>query len=230
MSPSLDLAPDVVDIWTAPLDVDAHEMDAMMSRLSSAERKRAAGVLEERAVRQYVVSRAMQREILAGYAGGSPADIQFGVVAMGKPTLSRPNDIGIQFNTTHSGNLVIIAVTLNREVGVDVEEVRPVPRALQVSRRCFSEDEHRSLESLTESQLPRAFLSIWVKREGTAKARGDGVWRGLASWKGGANEALAREFTVRPLDLGPRFVGVVVARGEDWRVVMRGRPPGSEVI
>ncbi len=226
MSPSLDLAPDVVDIWTAPLDVNADEMDAMMSRLSSAERKRVGGVLEERAARQYVVSRAMQREILAGYAGGSPADIQFGVVAMGKPTLSRPNDIGIQFNTTHSGNLVIIAVTLKREVGVDVEEVRPLPRALQVSRRCFSRDEHRSLESLPGSELPRAFLSIWVKREGTAKARGDGVWRGLASWKGGANEALAREFTVRPLDLGPRFVGVVVARGEDWRVVMRGRPVG----
>jgi len=224
LSPSLELAPDVVDVWTAPLDVGATEMDELMHRLSPSEQKRVTGVLEERAARQYVVSRAMQRQLLAAYAGGSPADIQFGIVAMGKPTLSKPNHIGLQFNTTHSGNLVIIAVTAKREVGVDVEVVRHVPRALQVSKRCFSEDEHRTLSALPPEELDRAFLSIWVRREGTAKARGDGVWRGLASYKNGANEAKAREYTVRSLDLGSEFVGVVVARGEDWRVVMRGQP------
>lgn len=223
MSPSIDIAPDVVDVWMAPLDVDAKEMDDLLHRLSPGEQKRVAGVPEERAARHYIVSRSMQRQLLAAYVGGSSADIQFGVVAMGKPTLSRPNDIGLQFNTTHSGNLVIMAVTTNREVGVDVEKVRPVSRALQVSKRCFSEDEHRTLAALPEEELDRAFLSVWVRREGTAKARGDGVWRGLASWKDGANEDLARGYTVRPLDLGRDFVGVVVAPGDDWRVVMRGR-------
>lgn len=227
MSPSIDIATDVVDVWMAPLDVDAKGMDDLLHRLSPSEQKRVAGVLEERAARHYIVSRSMQRQLLAAYVGGSSADIQFGVVAMGKPTLSRPNDIGLQFNTTHSGNLVIMAVTTNREVGVDVEKVRPVSRALQVSKRCFSEDEHRTLAALPEEELDRAFLSVWVRREGTAKARGDGVWRGLASWKDGANEDLARGYTVRPLDLGSDFVGVVVARGDDWRVVMRGRPFGS---
>ena len=224
MSPSLELAPDVVDVWTAPLDVGAAEMDELMHRLSPSEQKRVTGVLEERAARQYVVSRAMQRQLLAAYVGGSPADIQFGIVAMGKPTLSKPNQIGLQFNTTHSGNVVIIAVTTKREVGVDVEVVRHVSRALQVSKRCFSEEEHRALSVLPPEELDRAFLSIWVRREGTAKARGDGVWRGLASYKNGANEGIAREYTVRSLDLGSEFVGVVVARGEDWRVVMRGQP------
>ena len=222
MSPLLELAPDVVDVWMAPLDVDAEKMDELLHQLSPSEQKRLTGVLEERAARQYVVSRAMQRQLLAAYAGGSPNDIQFGMVAMGKPTLSKPNEMGLQFNTTHSGNLVIIAVTANREVGVDVEHVRHVSRALQVSKRCFSDEEHRSLAALPEEDLARAFLSIWVKREGTAKARGDGVWRGLASYKNGANEALAREYTVRSLDIGRDFVGVVVARGDDWRVAMRG--------
>jgi 4'-phosphopantetheinyl transferase len=224
LSHSIDLAPDVVDVWCAPLDVDAGEMDGMLRSLSPGEQKRVAGLLEERAARQYVVSRAMQRHLLSRYAGGSPADIRFGFVAMGKPTLSWPNDIGLQFNTTHSGNLVIIAVTAHREVGVDVEQVRPIPRALNVARRCFSDAEYQSLASLADGELDREFLTIWVRREGTAKARGDGVWRGLASWKNGANEVLARDYTVRPLDLGPAFVGVVVAKGDDWRVVMRGDP------
>jgi 4'-phosphopantetheinyl transferase len=211
-------------VWTAPLNVDEHEMEVMLERLSPSERKRVGALLEERAVRQYVISRAMQRELLARYVGGHPSEISFGVVAMGKPTLSRPNDIGLTFNTTHSGSLVIIAVTSNRDVGVDVEQVRPVPRALKVAKRCYSAEEFAMLEGVPAEKLDRAFLSIWVKREGTAKARGDSVWRGLASWKNGALENTPRrlDYRVEYLDLGPGFVGVVVARGDDWRVEMKG--------
>jgi len=222
----IELKPDVVDVWTAPLDVTTDELNELLKRLSPSEQKRVGSLLEEKAVRQYVVSRAMQRQLLANYVGGLPSEISFGVVAMGKPTLSRPNDIGLTFNTTHSGALVIIAVTANRDVGVDVEQMRKIPRALQVAKRFFSNEEYEMLAALPESDLDRAFLSIWVRREGTAKARGDSVWRGLASWKNGELEDRRSDWTVEPLDLGPEFVGVVVARGHDWHVVMQGWPPG----
>jgi 4'-phosphopantetheinyl transferase len=222
----IELAPDAVHVWSAPLDVDDSQMRGMLERLSPSEQKRVNALLEERAVRQYVVSRAMQRQLLAGYVGGHPSEISFGVVAMGKPTLSRPNDIGLSFNTTHSGNLVIIAVTANRDVGVDVEKVKPIPRALRVAKRFFSAEEHDMLASLPPDELDRAFLSIWVRREGTAKARGDSVWRGLASWKDGEieNSPKRLDWTVEYLDLGADFVGVVVAAGDDWRVEMKGSP------
>jgi 4'-phosphopantetheinyl transferase len=207
------------------MDVDAHEMEAMLDRLSPVERMRASVMPEERASRQYVISRAMQRQLLAGYVGGHPSEIRFGIVAMGKPTLAWPNDIGLTFNTTHSGDLVIIAVTASRDVGVDVERVRHIERALKVSKRCYSTAEHEMLSSLPPAELDRAFLSIWVKREGTAKARGDSVWRGLASWKNGEieNSPWLRDWKVEYLDLGEEFVGVVVAQG-DWRVEMKGAP------
>jgi 4'-phosphopantetheinyl transferase len=225
-SRSIELAPDAVHIWSAPLDVGDDEMDGLLELLSWSEQKRVNALLEERAVRQYVVSRAMQRRLLASYVGGSPSEVSFGVVAMGKPTLSHPNDIGLTFNTTHSGDLVIIAVTANRDVGVDVEKVKPIPRALQVAKRSFSPDEYELLATLPPEDVDRAFLSIWVRREGTAKARGDSVWRGLASWKDGAIEKSQdrQNWRVESLDLGPDFVGVVVARGSDWRVEMRGTP------
>jgi 4'-phosphopantetheinyl transferase len=224
LSRLIELEPDVVDVWSAPLDVDDRELDELLGRLSPSEQARVKALPEEKAVRQYIVSRAMQRQLLASYVGGPPSEIQFGYVAMGKPTLARPNPIGLQFNTTHSGRLVIIAVTANRDVGVDVEQLRPVPRALKVARRCYSSEEYDRIAGLEGEDLDREFLSIWVRREGTAKARGDSVWRGLASWKGGELEHLAAQFDVKFLDLGPGFVGVVVARGFDWRVVMRGRP------
>lgn len=228
MSSSIELLPDVVDVWTAPLNVDEHRMDDLLHRLSPSEQKRVGALLEEKAVRQYIVSRAMQRQLLASYVGGHPSEIQFGIVAMGKPTLSKPNEIGLQFNTTHSGSLVVIAVTKNRDVGVDVEQLRPVPRALKVAKRCYSSAEYAKLLEVEGEDLDRAFLSIWVSREGTAKARGDSVWRGLASWKNGEMEFLRKQFRVELLDLGPEFVGVVVARGGDWKVVYRGHPPGFD--
>src|SRR5688500_6044847 len=203
LSGLIELAPDVVDVWTAPHDGDGHRMDELLHRLSPSEQKRVGALPEEKAVRQYIVSRAMQRQLLASYVGGHPSEIQFGIVAMGKPTLSKPNDIGLQFNTTHSGSLVIIAVTAHRDVGVDVEQVRPIPRALAVAKRCYSSEEYARLLPLAGEERDQTFLSTWVKREGTAKARGDSVWRGLASWRSGAMEHLRREFTVRYLDLGP---------------------------
>lgn len=227
MSPLIDLAPDAVDVWRGNLEFTVGETKGMLEFLSPAERERVASVPEERAVRQFVVSRVLQRRLLAGYAGGSPADIQFGVVGMGKPTLSHPNDIGLTFNTTHSGNLVVIAVTAKRDVGVDMEKVRPTPRALQLAKRFFSEEEFRMLSALPETELDRAFLSVWVRREGTTKARGDSVWRGLASWRNGELEETGTpRYRVEPLPLGPEFVGVVVAEGPDWRVVMRGDAAG----
>lgn len=226
MSPSTEIRADEVHVWTAPLDVPDDVFDSMLDHLSAGEQNRTGTLIEERAVRQYVVSRAMQRRILSGYVGASPSEVRFGYVAMGKPTLAHPNEIGLTFNTTHSGDLVIIAVTTGRDVGVDVELVRPVPRALRVSKRCFSQEEHERLESLPDDQRDREFLSIWVRREGTAKARGDGVWRGLASWKNGAleNSPARLAWKVEYLDLGPQFVGVVVANGADWRIQMKGTP------
>lgn len=227
MSPLIDLAPDAVDVWHGRLDLNADEMQGMRESLSPAERERAAAFPEERAARQYVVSRAYQRRLLAAYVGASPADIRFGMVGMGKPTLSHPNDIGLTFNTTHSGNLVVIAVTAKREVGVDTEHIRPISRALRLAKRFFSEEEFRMLSALPDAELDRAFLTVWVRREGTTKARGDSVWRGLASWRNGElEETGALAYRVEPLELGPEFVGVVVANGSDWRVVMRGDARG----
>jgi 4'-phosphopantetheinyl transferase len=229
LSRLIDLAPDAIHVWTGALDIDAHRMEDMLERLSPMERARAARMPEERASRQFIISRAMQRQLLAGYVGGHPSEIKFGYVAMGKPTLAHPNDIGLTFNTTHSGQLVIIAVTAGRDVGVDVEHVRPVRRAMKVARRVFNEDEYKSLASLAPEELDRAFLSIWVRREGTAKARGDSVWRGLASWKGGEieNSPLRLDWRVEYLDLGREFVGVVVSERGDWQIEMKGAPSWS---
>jgi 4'-phosphopantetheinyl transferase len=41
----------------------------------------------------------------------------------------------IGFNVSHCAHLALCAVAQNREIGVDVAEIRPVPEATQVATR-----------------------------------------------------------------------------------------------
>lgn len=217
MSRSNEVAERTVDLWEVRLDIGDTAITELLTVLSADETERANRFVEKRARRQYVISRAAIREILGTYIAMTPRDIAFTVTGDGKPALAAPNELEIEFNTSHSGGLVVIGVSRSRQIGVDVEQVRPVPKALQLAKRFFSASEYAMLSELPEDEVARAFLAIWVAREGTAKAQGLSVWRGLAKLETPAG------WRAELLDLGRDYVGVVVAADEDWRVVRRGQ-------
>ncbi len=225
----LEIAGDAVHVWEAPLTVPAASVRTLFEMLSPWEQDRARKFVEDRGYNQYVISRAHMRQVLARYTGIDPSQIEFTIVGDGKPALAKQGHRKIFFNNTHSAQLGLIAVTVGREVGIDMEHIRELPRALQVSKRFFTPEEHESLLNLSHDDMIRAFLSIWTRREAGTKARGASVWRGLGSWKGSrmarrpgiiANEST--EFTTTMLDLGPDYIGAVVAAGSGWSVQMRG--------
>jgi len=203
-------------VWEVALDIDDAATEGVGAGLSVDETERANRFVERRARRQYVISRAAIRRILGTYLAAAPRDIVFTITGDGKPALAAPNELQLEFNTSHSGELALIGVARSRAIGIDVEHVRPLPRALHLAKRFFSASEYAILRELPGDELARAFLSIWVRREGTAKAQGLSVWRGLAKLETSAG------WTPVLLDLGAEYVGVVVAAGDDWRVVRRG--------
>ncbi len=225
----IEIAHDVVDVWETPLAISDVEVAELFELLTSVEQSRSRGFVDDRGYRQYVISRAQMRKVLSSYTGTPARDIDFMVVGDGKPALRNQSESGIFFNNTHSGELGLIAVTIGREVGVDMEKVRQLERALQLSKRFFAPDEHESLTALPAEEMIREFMRIWTRREAGTKARGASVWRGLGSWKGsrmarrpGVQANDATEFTTAMLDLGTEYIGAVVAAGTDWRVEMRG--------
>lgn len=211
-----ELAEGTVDVWEVSLDIDDAATAELATVLSNDESERANRFVEERARQQYVISRAAIREILGTYLARAPREITFTITGAGKPVLAAPNELQLEFNMSHSGKLAVMGVARSRQIGIDVEQVRPLPRALQLAKRFFSASEYAMLRELPGEELAGAFLSIWVRREGTAKAQGLSVWRGLAKLETSA------AWTPAPLDLGAGYVGVVVAAGDDWRVVRRG--------
>jgi 4'-phosphopantetheinyl transferase len=87
------------------------------------------------------------------------------------PQTSAP---ALQFNVSHSGKLVLLAFHSSREVGVDVEAVRPDQDWEAVALRMLPAGEYRRLASLNPKDRLTAFFQAWTRREAAVKAAGRG--------------------------------------------------------
>lgn len=214
----IEIAGDEVHLWETPLSIWELEFSLIRDLLSEDERKRAAAFLNERARRQFVISRGMLRQLLSRYTDRPIAEIEFAAEGDGKPVIAGEREI--EFNLSHSGEIVVYAVAL-RPVGVDVEHFRPVPRAAELARRYLSPEEIETVTSAPQDVRDREFLSAWVRREAYAKARGMSIWRALERQKE-ISPPTDGDYTVRLVDYSRKYVAAVAASGSDWRVVPRG--------
>jgi 4'-phosphopantetheinyl transferase len=227
MSPT-DIAPHEVHLWDTSLAVDEDEVERNRQLLSSDERRYAARFTDVRAGNQFIVSRAKLRELLSLYADKPAQDLRFGMTPEGKPFLASAREF--EFNLTHSGGLVLYGVARSRPVGVDVERLREIPRAIELAKRFMSGDEHERVASAIAHTRDREFLSLWVRREGSGKAYGVGVWKVLENGQRKdipkvANPLFARiisDYTCRIIDYSGDYVAAVAALGNDWKLVRRG--------
>ena len=131
---------------------------------------------QERDRLMHLLSRAMMRTVLASYLGCASADLRFSANAHGKPILhAEDGPPRLHFNLTHKAGTVALAVSGDREVGIDIEERRRVVEYLQLAERFFCADEARHLRQLPPAQVSEAFFAIWTLKEAFVK----GIGRGL---------------------------------------------------
>ena len=117
------------------------------------------------------------RPVLARYAG-LPADaLPLVPDAYGKPRLAAPAAPG--FNLSHSGEIVLLAIARGVAPGIDVEALRPRPRALQLAQRYFTAAEAAVLARLPEGDRQQTFYRLWTAKEAVLKALGRGLAFGL---------------------------------------------------
>ena len=172
----LDFSPGIVHVWSVRLNVHTGSLDQLSNLLSDDERIRAERFHFSRHQNRYTVCRGRLRQILARYLGLGPEHVRFEYGAHGKPFLADAQSrSGIRFNVSKSHELALVAVAILRDVGVDVERIRPVSDAEQIAQRYFSAEEQRDLESLPASQRNLAFLHLWTRKEALLKAIGTGL-------------------------------------------------------
>lgn len=219
-------------VWRIPLDLPGRLVADLLPLLSDQENDKAKQLLREEARRQFVISHGATRSILGRYLDQGPQEIRFVTGGRGKPhVVASAGAPALCFSLSHSGQVALCAVTEGREVGVDVEQVRPVSAWRHIAASYFSVDENRALGSVGDDEAREAFFRIWTRKEAYSKALGEGVsqrWRQFTvSLQPRAAAVMADvavgagpegTFTIFPLAPGPGYVAALAVRGAGPRL------------
>jgi len=135
--------------------------------VSGAELERASRFFHVQDQKRFLVTRYMLRSVLSSFTGVSPGLIRFHQIANRKPAV-----YGIEFNLSHSGNLLLIAVS-SCPVGIDIELIRPDFDFKAVLPASFSAEEQRRV--LQAEDPLNCFYAYWTKKEAVLKASGQGL-------------------------------------------------------
>ncbi|HEX8393824.1 MAG TPA: 4'-phosphopantetheinyl transferase superfamily protein [Longimicrobium sp.] len=222
------LGADEVHVWRASLRPSAAALARMEAHLDADERARAARFRFDEHRTAFVAGRGAQREILARYTGLPPAAHRYRTTAHGKPMLDGGMD-ELRFNVSNAGDLALCAVTLGREIGVDLEALKPMPDGIDIARRFFSAPENEVFAALPEHERDVAFFHCWTRQEAYIQAVGEGLSMPLdrfdVEFRAGHRARLlatrgdpdeAGRWTLRELHPGPGYVGALVVRGGGW--------------
>ena len=227
------LSSDEVQIWRAALDLAPPHVEVLRDILSEDEVNRADRFVFERDRTHFTVARGLLRLILGRYLQLEPRQLRFSYSRYGKPALILPADVdNLSFNLSHAHGLALYAFARGRDLGVDIEYVRPIPDVERIAERFFSAREQASLQTLPQDQRLEAFFTCWTRKEAYIKARGEGLSLPLdqfdVSLAPGEPAALlgartdlhaALRWSLRALDPGPGYVAALAAAGQDWRLV-----------
>jgi 4'-phosphopantetheinyl transferase len=174
---------DEVHVWQASLDVDPPAVQRFSSHLSAVERERAGRFVSPTDASRFTVCRGILRDLLGGYLQRQAASIGFETGPRGKPALKiEAGTPDLHFNLSNSHGVALYAFALRREVGVDVEKIRPEVAFQGIENRYFSSREQQELRKLPDNLRAEGFFSCWTRKEAYIKARGEGLHLPLDSF------------------------------------------------
>lgn len=226
----MDLLRDEVHIWQVPLDPPARLLKVARDVLDNAEHGRAAGFAVASERTRFIAAHLALRMVLARYTGASPGGLVLVHGAHGKPALAA-GFAWLRFNLAHSGDLALIACAQGREVGVDIEQIRPDSADEAIAAQLFSAGEQAALRTLSAHLRPAGFFACWTRKEAYVKARGLGLTIPLADFDVPLDPMLPAtriilrnepdadgDWWVQDLPLGMLYAAAVAAEGTGWRI------------
>lgn len=185
--------------WWVGLDPPPATRERLAATLSADERARARRLGCERQRRRFVVRRGWLRAILGAELGLAPAAVVLAEGEHGKPRLAGA-ERRLRFSLSSSGGLAVYALAWDREVGIDVERLAPVPELPELAAHLFSPGERAHVRDLDGEARLAAFYRVWTRKEALVKAAGTGIAVPLAGIDtlAGPDAALLRELPTTP--------------------------------
>jgi 4'-phosphopantetheinyl transferase len=168
--------PGEVHLWFAQVNLTPDVLQQLNSTLSNRERERANRFAFERHKVRYVFAQGVLRDVLSRATGIAPAEIEFTGNLYGKPFLKTATGAAtLQFNLSHSADLVAVGLVEHRAIGVDVEYIRPVLDLHSVAEDNYTPGEFDSIRGSPGEAQNGVFFRYWTRKESYIKAVGKGL-------------------------------------------------------
>jgi 4'-phosphopantetheinyl transferase len=225
-----ELADDHIHVWRASLTLDQATLRSLESTLADNERARAERFVFESDRDRFIAAHGFLHDLLGAYLRCPPKTIDFTYDPHGKPFVaSRGPRTDVCFNLSHSHEVALIAIGRKRQIGIDIELIRPEFAGEEIARRYFSAKEIDELGKLPAESRAEGFFLCWTRKEAYVKARGDGLHVPLDSFSvsvspdapatlSSSDESRWRiESFVPSLIYEPQYAASVVAEGKHWR-------------
>lgn len=169
---NLSINTEEIHIYRTNLNCMVDKLQSFYSTLSDDECRRADQYKFEKDRLNFVVARGILREIIGHYLTIKPEDIVFSYTSFGKPYLANNT---LNFNLSHAGSLIVYILAKSKQVGIDIENIRPIPEFLDIAKEFFSMQENIDLNSISKDKQLKAFFSCWTRKEAFIKAIGNGL-------------------------------------------------------
>lgn len=217
---SLSLETGEVHVWRIELEQPGSVLEKFRSTLETDELERASRFHFDKHRNSFVVARGFLRYVLSRYFDTKPEALRFSYGEYGKPALEGK----LHFNMSHSHRVALLAITEDRQIGVDVEHIRADFATEDIARRFFSHSEVESFNSLLIEEQVAAFFRCWTRKEAFIKATGKGLSQPLDKFDvtlapGVAAELLrvdeddASRWSMTDIDVGGDYAAALVVEG-----------------
>jgi len=214
-----------VHVWRASLEMTSMKMEILEHSLAVDELKRAERFHFPKDKNNFIIARGLLRIILGKYLNMNPGDIRLSCGPYGKPELAVEDGMELlRFNVSHSHGTALYAVTLEREVGIDLEYICSDITVEEIAGQFFSPGEGAFLKTLSGDVRKKIFFMFWTRREALLKARGTGL-AGDPEMDGGLREAAL--WTLKDLDMGQDYAAALAVEGRNphvsfWQLENKG--------
>ncbi len=172
----LALSAGAVHLWLC--EVDRVKNPRSFCQLLSAGELQRCQRFPEQLRPEAILTRALLRTSLSRYQQVDPVDWEFAAAELGKPHISSPAS-GLAFNLSHSAGWIVCAVSVDMELGVDLQFCDPDRNVERLARRYFNAVEAAIIGQGSDRQL---FYDLWTLKEARTKAVGGAVAAGLGQY------------------------------------------------
>ena len=161
----------IIHIWHTRFDEHTKKYKLFKSWLAPDEKIRA----EKLAIpyrQNFIISRGVLRDLLAYYSQQPPHKLKLSYSVSGKPLLIN-SEQSLEFNLSHSKNILVCAFTIDTPVGVDIEYINSRMHLDKIAYRFLVTDEYDRLQLLHGIKKIKVFFNAWVRNEALIKAMGN---------------------------------------------------------